>query len=1332
MNEKIVFVRTSRGEDEARSRTAHLSKDIKRALLMVDGTATVAEIMKRSSPSLRGMLEDMFTELAKGGFIQDKAKVVHLAKMVVPMPVKKAPDEAEELDFTAAFRVPSEAVLREEEARLQFAAEEKRAEEQLQAERQKREEAARAQHEAAEIEARAVADEKARRDAEEQSALRAKAEREAAEAERLAATEMARKAEQHAIKVEAQARAVAQEHARLETEVAKLKAKAAADEQARLDAQAERREMAERVKADQEAAEAERKANALAARRAEQQAAEVKAEAIAHARAVAGEKAALEAEVAKLKAQAEAQAAAEAQARQEAIAAQAERLEAVSRVKAEQEAALRLDAERRAREEAERRVEQNAVQSRLEAEARAVEAEKSRLEEEVASLKAQAEAQSRARIDAEIRAKQDVEAARVRAEQEASRVREEAAQAIQRAREEALAREEAERVAMQAEVARVRAEQEALRIKSELDAQEQARLALLKERVQAEEDARAQAEQQEEARYKIQQAALKVRVAVERARQAADARAHDEAERLASETAEMLSVAEKNTARAAESEAQSNAEMLASVVRLNAKHAAVEQSVFSALDELAQQETTEFADIPEYDGSPQDVQEGDLSAQHTSVTEKRTTIAAVVFFDIVNYTKYLDSRQIELKQQFNQLLAKSLVPVGSGERISLDTGDGAAVGFLQHPTDALESAIHFRNTLMANKCYDYPDLRVRVGIHLGPVSLVKDVNGQINMLGDGINSAQRVMDIAGKNQIYVSRAYFDFVSSLSDEYGDLFRYRGAQRDKHGREFQIYELLDADEDEPGQAPSDHFDAFSFEAFDAVSQVTEEPEASVQEARQSSAAAEQLLMDAAGLGQINAAQSEHATSQAVHQTEENRPVEEYSYSESEARELADAQAAKWAEAERRAAESAVKKPEIITQTTDMQTPRDVAAKALVRRQPVAWGKLAAGLFVLLPLLLAIVPAVLPMQGYVAGIEQLLSSKLHQPVHIGHLAGRILPAPRLLLDDVSIGDTKQIHARQARVNFSFLGLFGAIKPVDSVDLDGVQVKGAALPEVSAWLQKMAGDHQYPVARITLAQGMLDADGIQFSDVDGELDFDSAGKFTLARLNGSGHKSTVEIHAAPDGKLKLSISLHDSALPLLPNWVFDDLNATGELTGSELRISDLDSRIRGGVLTGKVRINWRADWRVQGMLAAKAIPLQRINKLLDGDMDATANFQMEAGSFSRLADAAVLHGVFNVNKGLVSGVDIVETTRLRSRESLPGGRTHFDALSGELSYANDNYQFSRIKISDSVLQATGALTVAHQKLSGRMSADLTMRGGSAVLQIGGTTESPSLHVAR
>ena len=37
---------------------------------------------------------------------------------------------------------------------------------------------------------------------------------------------------------------------------------------------------------------------------------------------------------------------------------------------------------------------------------------------------------------------------------------------------------------------------------------------------------------------------------------------------------------------------------------------------------------------------------------------------------------------------------------------------------------------------------------VRLGVNLGPVRLVKDLNGQMNIIGDGINVAQRVMSFS--------------------------------------------------------------------------------------------------------------------------------------------------------------------------------------------------------------------------------------------------------------------------------------------------------------------------------------------------------------------------------------------------------------------------------------------------------------------------------------------------------------------------------------------------------------------------------------------------------
>jgi len=39
-------------------------------------------------------------------------------------------------------------------------------------------------------------------------------------------------------------------------------------------------------------------------------------------------------------------------------------------------------------------------------------------------------------------------------------------------------------------------------------------------------------------------------------------------------------------------------------------------------------------------------------------------------------------------------------------------------------------------------------MRLRAGLHLGPVKLVKDINGNLNALGEGLSVAQRTMAFA--------------------------------------------------------------------------------------------------------------------------------------------------------------------------------------------------------------------------------------------------------------------------------------------------------------------------------------------------------------------------------------------------------------------------------------------------------------------------------------------------------------------------------------------------------------------------------------------------------
>jgi class 3 adenylate cyclase len=167
-------------------------------------------------------------------------------------------------------------------------------------------------------------------------------------------------------------------------------------------------------------------------------------------------------------------------------------------------------------------------------------------------------------------------------------------------------------------------------------------------------------------------------------------------------------------------------------------------------------------------------------------SSSRTLVCSVLFLDIVEYSKKPVAEQLELKQAFNRALATALEQVPQRDRIILDTGDGAAVTFMGDPEDALFAALAVRNMAA--------EVPVRLGVNLGPVRLVKDLNGQMNIIGDGINVAQRVMSFSNPGQLLVSRSFYEVVSCLSRDYMNLFRHEGSRTDKHVREHEVYSVV----------------------------------------------------------------------------------------------------------------------------------------------------------------------------------------------------------------------------------------------------------------------------------------------------------------------------------------------------------------------------------------------------------------------------------------------------------------------------------------------------------------------------------------------------------
>jgi TolB-like protein/class 3 adenylate cyclase/Tfp pilus assembly protein PilF len=130
-------------------------------------------------------------------------------------------------------------------------------------------------------------------------------------------------------------------------------------------------------------------------------------------------------------------------------------------------------------------------------------------------------------------------------------------------------------------------------------------------------------------------------------------------------------------------------------------------------------------------------------------------IGHVLFMDMVGYSKLLVDEQGEFQQQLAEIVQNTeqvRAAEAAGRLIRIPTGDGMALVFFNSPETPVRCAIE-----IAKKLKDHPGLKLRMGIHSGPVNEVPDVNDRTNVAGAGINTAQRVMDCGDAGHILLSR-----------------------------------------------------------------------------------------------------------------------------------------------------------------------------------------------------------------------------------------------------------------------------------------------------------------------------------------------------------------------------------------------------------------------------------------------------------------------------------------------------------------------------------------------------------------------------------------------
>ena len=170
-----------------------------------------------------------------------------------------------------------------------------------------------------------------------------------------------------------------------------------------------------------------------------------------------------------------------------------------------------------------------------------------------------------------------------------------------------------------------------------------------------------------------------------------------------------------------------------------------------------------------------------------AVSEEKVEIAHVLTMDVVEYSTLLITEQARVIAELTAVVKNTerfRRAEAEGKLVRIPTGDGMALVFFDDPQAPIECAMEIAAALKS-----HPEIRLRMGIHSGPVNPVVDVSDRSNVTGAGIDMAQRVMDCGDAGHILLSKRVAEDLAPFPRWNPNLHEL-GECEVKHGRKISL--------------------------------------------------------------------------------------------------------------------------------------------------------------------------------------------------------------------------------------------------------------------------------------------------------------------------------------------------------------------------------------------------------------------------------------------------------------------------------------------------------------------------------------------------------------
>ena len=403
---------------------------------------------------------------------------------------------------------------------------------------------------------------------------------------------------------------------------------------------------------------------------------------------------------------------------------------------------------------------------------------------------------------------------------------------------------------------------------------------------------------------------------------------------------------------------------------------------------------------------------------------------------------------------------------------------------------------------------------------------------------------------------------------------------------------------------------------------------------------------------------------------------------------------------------------------------------------------WGGVVLGVIILI---LAIVPFFISLDDYIPQIEREISARINDPVKIGSLRARGLPLPHVTVTGIAVGKTGDIQVGEVKITPELMSLLASTKVIRSIEIQKLVMTQGAVDKIPLWTQtdaKPGAPAEPPAVRvesIRLDDALLKLENAAFGPFDARLILDGEGNLERASLN------------TTDGRLKALITPERATyiidatakewkLPIGAAILFEELNLKGVATTRDATFSEVRAKLYGGSVTGNLHFSWQKGLRLRGAAEVNQVEigalLQALGKpkSMSGKLTASPEFSANAPQADQVADHFRLKTPFDIQNGVLHGVDISKAaTTLISKDAGKGGETRFDKLSGHLAMSRGTRRLTQLNIVSGSLAADGNVTISPKDtLSGRINANVKavrLATGSVPLNVSGTLDHPLVY---